>query len=144
MPKALKSYEFFDHPADAKFQAYGKNLEETFQNAAYALVSLMWDREKTKPHIEHEVIVEGRDLKQLLLGFLEEVLFMLDARSFLLHSIRDLTIGREGDGYVLRGLFRGDRFEAGQEIFGDVKAITYHEMLIEQDDQVMVQVVVDV
>ena len=144
MPKELKGFEFFDHPADAKFRAYGKNLEEAFQNAAYALVSLMWDREKIKRQIEHEVIVEGRDLKQLLLSFLEEVLFMLDARSFLLHSISDLTIVRERNGYALKVLFCGDRFEEGQETFGDVKAITYHEMLIEQDDQVMVQVVVDV
>jgi SHS2 domain-containing protein len=144
MPKELKDYEFFDHPADAKFRAYGKNLEEAFQNAAYALVSLMWDREKIEPRIEHVVFVEGRDLEQLLLAFLEEVLFALDARSFLLHSVCDMTIVCEGNRYQLKGLFRGDRFEEGHETFGDVKAITYHEMAIEEDDQVMVQVVVDV
>lgn len=144
MLKKLKDFEFFAHPADAKFQAYGVNLEEAFQNAAYALVSLMWDRGKISPKIEHQVAVEGRDLKQLLVSFLEEVLYLLDSRSFLLHSIDDLAIVGEGNRYELKGLFCGDRFKEGQETFGDVKAITYHEMLIEQDTHVMVQVVVDV
>jgi SHS2 domain-containing protein len=144
MPKKLKAFEFLDHPADAKFRAYGKSLEEGFQNAAYALVSLMWNRERIRPKIEHTVVVEGKDLKQLLLNFLEEVLFLLDAQSFLLHSVNDLSIGHEGDRYQLKGLFFGDHFQEGQETFGDVKAITYHDMLIAQDNEVMVQVVVDV
>ena len=84
MSKEWKGFQFFEHPADAKFQAYGKNMEEAFRNAAYALVSLMWDRAKILPKIEHSVVVEGRDLKQLLVGFLEEVLYLLDSRSFLL------------------------------------------------------------
>lgn len=144
MPEERKEFEFLDHPADAKFRAYGKSLEEAFQNSVYALVSLMWDRGKIRPAIEHAVAVEGRDLKQLLLTFLEEVLYMLDARNFLLHAVLDLTIVREEDRYALKGLFCGDHFQEGQETFGDVKAITYHEMVIEENDQVMVQVVVDV
>ena len=144
MPKKPKSFTFFAHPADAKFQAYGVSLEEAFQNAAYALVSLMWDREKISPKIKHPVVVEGKDLEQLLVGFLEEVLYLLDSRSFLLNSVDDLTVVSVGDRYELKGLFYGDRFDEGQETFGDVKAITYHEMAIEQDGHVMVQVVVDV
>ncbi len=144
MFKERKDFKFFDHPADAKFQAYGKNLAEAFQNAAYALVSLMWDREKILPRIEHQVFVEGRDLKQLLVSFLEEVLYLLDSRNFLLNAVFDLHIENTGDGYILSGMFVGDRYEEGQETFGDVKAITYHEMMIRQDDHVMVQVVVDV
>jgi SHS2 domain-containing protein len=144
MSEKKRDFEFFEHPADAKFQAYGKNLEEAFRNATHALVSLMLDREKILPKIEQPVIVEGKDLKQLLVGFLEEVLYLLDSRSFLLNSVVDLNIERVGDRYILRGQFCGDRFEEGQETFGDVKAITYHEMMIEQNSHVMVQVVVDV
>jgi SHS2 domain-containing protein len=144
MSEKRKDFEFFDHPADAKFRAYGNNLEEAFRNAAYALISLMWDRGKIQPRIEHPVVVDGRDLKQLLVTFLEEVLYMLDARGFLLHSVDDLAIQADGEHYALKGMFRGDHFVEGQETFGDVKAITYHEMVIEEDDPVMVQVVVDV
>ena len=144
MPKKKEDFKFFAHPADAKFRAYGNNLEEAFQNAAYALVSLMWNREEVSPKIQHRVTSEGRDLKQLLVGFLEEVLYLLDSRSFLLNTVVDLSIENDGDRYVSRALFLGDRFDEGQETFGDVKAITYHEMMIEQDGHVMVQVVVDV
>jgi SHS2 domain-containing protein len=137
-------FEFFEHPADAKFQAYGENLEGAFCNAAYALVSLMWNRENIQPKIEHPVAVEGKDLEQLLVGFLEEVLYLLDSHSFFLSSVVDLNIKNTGDRFILRGQFWGDRFEQGWETFGEVKAITYHEIMIQQDEHVMVQVVVDV
>ena len=144
MSGKMRDFEFFEHPADVKFQAYGKNLEEAFRNAAYALVSLMWDRTKIQPRIEHPVVVEGKDLEQLLVGFLEEVLYLLDSYCFLLNSVFDLSIKSTGDRYILRGKFCGNRFEEGQETFGDVKAITYHEMMIKLNSQVMLQVVVDV
>ena len=42
-------FKFLEHTADAKFQAFGKNLEETFANAALALTKLMTDSKvKTK------------------------------------------------------------------------------------------------
>jgi SHS2 domain-containing protein len=144
MPKTSRGFKFLAHPADAKFQAFGANLEEAFQNAVYALVSLMWNRDKVRPKTAYPVAVEGRDLKQLLVDFLEEVLYLLDSRHFLLHSVGDLIIVKDGDKFQLKGRFEGDCFEEGQETFGDVKAITYHDMVIEQDGQVMVQVVVDV
>lgn len=144
MTKERKGFEFFEHPADAKFRAYGKNLEEAFRNAAYALVSLMWDREKIRPKIKHPVVVKGRDLKQLLVGLLEEVLYLLDSRNFLLNAVIDINIEGNGGRYILRAEFCGNRFEEGQKTYGSVKAITYHEMRIEQNSHVMVQVVVDV
>jgi len=144
MPKISQGFKFFAHPADAKFQAYGGNLEEAFQNAAYALASLMWDRDRVRPKMGYPVAVEARDLKQLLVSFLEEVLYLLDSRGFLLHSVDELTIRREGDRFLLRSRFYGDHFAEGLETFGDVKAITYHDMLIKTDGQAMVQVVVDV
>ena len=36
-------YKFFNKTADIKFQAYGKNLEEAFINAALAMTSIMID-----------------------------------------------------------------------------------------------------
>jgi len=144
MPKISQGFKFFAHPADAKFQAYGGNLEEAFQNAAYALVSLMWDRDRVRPEMSYPVALEARDLKQLLVSFLEEVLYLLDSRGFLLHSVDELTIVKEGHRFLLRSRFGGDRCAEGLETFGEVKAITYHEMVIETDGRAMVQVVVDV
>jgi SHS2 domain-containing protein len=140
----MERYRFLEHTADAKFQAFGKTLEDAFCNAALATASLMWDWEEIEQNIEHRVEIEGNDLLQLLCSFLEEIIYLLDSRSFLLGFPDDIKIEQEKSRYTLKALFRGDNFSEKYKIFGDVKAITYNEMEIESNDRFMAQVVVDV
>ena len=140
----MEKFRFLRHTADAKFQAFGTTLEETFTNAALATVSLMWDWEKIEKKIVHKVEVGGKDLKQLLISFLEEIIYLLDSKMFLLGSAEKVRIEKKGSRYVLKALFKGDKYSDKYKIYGDVKAITYNEMKIENKDRFMVQVVVDV
>jgi SHS2 domain-containing protein len=140
----VKKYRFFQHTADAKFQAYGQTLEEAFQHAALAVASLMWNWERIDQKTEVPVQVDGRDLKQLLVNFLEEILYLLDTRSFLLSQVEDIAIRRKNSLYTLQAIFKGDEYSSGYEISGDVKAITYNEMVIKEKAPCMVQVVADI
>ncbi len=140
----MEKYKFLDHTADAKFQAFGNTLEEAFCNAALATVSLMWDWEKIEKKVELQVEVQGRDLKQLLCSFLEEIVYLLDSRSFLLGVPERVRLDKKAGLYTLKALFKGDEYSEKYEIHGDVKAITYDEMEIVEDDRFMVQVVVDI
>lgn len=138
-----KKYSYLKHTADAKFQAFGSSLEETFVNAAMATAALMWDYTQIKPRKRHPVEVSGRDFEQLLFSFLEEILFLLDSQMFLLHSVEEVRIERDEEKLVLNAFFLGDDSRHDYEIYGDVKAITYNEMRIERNDRYLVQVVVD-
>ncbi len=140
----MKRYRFLEHTADAKFQAFGETLEEAFGNAALATASLMWDWQEIEPKVEFEVEIKGKDLEQLLSSFLEEIIYLLDSRSFLLGSPDHIQIEKTEGLYRLKALFRGDNYSEKYKIHGDVKAITYDEMEIESRDRFMVQVVVDV
>jgi SHS2 domain-containing protein len=140
----MDKYKFFHHTADAKFQAFGLTLEETFVHAALALSSLMWDWEKVAKNIEIPVLVEGKDLEQLLQNFLEEILYLLDTQNFLLGSVDTFSLEKEGEGWQIKALFAGDTLSDVYEIFGDVKAVTYNEMIVNDKAPFMVQVVVDV
>ncbi len=128
----MQKYRILPHTADAKFQAFGASLEEAFANAALATASLMWDWGKAKNSQSFPVSVQGIDLEQLLYRFLEEILFFLNTKKFLLGSIEDLRIEKIDSVYRLEAVFRGDEFQDHYEVFGDVKAITYNEMKIEQ------------
>jgi SHS2 domain-containing protein len=119
-------------------------MEESFTNAALATASLMWDWERIEKKIEHRVRVEGRDLKQLLVSLLEEIIYLLESKRLLLAAVEGIRIDKKRGTYFLTALFKGDRYSEKYTIFGDVKAITYNEMVIEQDDRIMVQVVVDI
>jgi len=127
-----------------KFQAFGRTLEEAFSNAALATISLMWDNKKIEKRIKYRLEKQGRDLKQLLVVFLEEILFLMDSQMFLLHSAQKVRIEKKENQYLLEAFFSGDKYSDKYEIFGGVKAITYNEMRVECNSHFMVQVVVDV
>jgi len=137
-------FRFLDHTSDAKFQAYGRTLEEAFANAALATVSLMWDPAAVEKMLDHPVAVQGRDLEQLLVRFLGEVIYLFETRSLFVAAVDDLKIEKATEGFRLRAVFRGDDRPARYAIFGHVKAVTYNEMRIDQGCPVTVQVVVDV
>jgi len=136
-------YRYLDHTADAKFQAYGMDLAEAFQNAALATAGLMWDVHRVSLEKTQAIEVVGIDLKQLLMGFLGEILYLLDSRRFLVGAVESVELTKGDSGYNLKAVFRGDIQEEQYEMFGDVKAITYNEMLVQHSDPCMVQVVVD-
>ncbi len=139
----MERYLILPHTADGKFQAFGKTLEEAFGNAALALASLMWDWSTVEPKIRHFVHVTGADREQLLVKFLGEVIYLFETKRFLLGKVDGLGIRPQFDGFSLEAVLAGEALSPGREISGGVKAVTYHELKIEEGDGFTVQVVVD-
>lgn len=139
----MKKYDILPHTADGKFRAYGRTLEEAFVNAALAMVSLMWNWDKVEPRLRRAVRVDGRDREQLLVGFLGEVIYLLDTERFLLGAVDRLEIRETGAGWSLEAVLLGDALSDRYEIHGDVKAVTYNEMRIDEGEVFTLQVVVD-
>lgn len=140
----MEKYRFFHHTADAKFQAYGRTLEEAFAHAALAVASLMWDWKKVAKNVTLSIVVGGRDLEQLLVSFLEEIVYLLEIQGFLLGGVENVILEQNKEGWTLRAVFAGDKNMEGYEIFGDVKAITYNEIEVRDRVPFMVQVVADI
>lgn len=139
----MERYKILPHTSDGKFQAFGRTMEEAFANASLALASLMYDWSKIQPTFSVPVKVRGRDLEQLLLKFLGEVIYLLETRSFLLASVEGLKLGRDGEDVFLEACLWGDHLSGRYELYGGVKAVTYNEMKVEKNDHVALQVVVD-
>jgi len=133
-------FKILEHTADGKFQAFGKTLEEAFENSALAMLSLMTN-DKIKERIKKKIKVKGKDLKQLLYNFLEEILFLLDSNNFILSKINKIKINKEK--LILEADLSGDNVK-NYEIFGDVKAVTYNSMEIKKErGKFIIQVIVD-
>jgi SHS2 domain-containing protein len=140
---AMDRYRFLPHTADGKFQAFGRTLEEAFGNAALALASLMWDWERIGPGVRHFVHVKAIDREQMLVKFLGEVVYLFETKKFLLGRVEGLRVRPEFAGFNLEALLVGEVLSDAHELYGDVKAVTYHELKIEECDGFTVQVVVD-
>lgn len=136
----MEKYNFLEHTADVKFQAFGKSLEEVFENAALALKETIAGKIKVKEKIKKKISVRGKDNEALLYNFLEEFLYLLDAKNFLLAKIKNIKITRN----KLESEVIGDK-ASNYKFSNDVKAVTYNEMYVKKDkNKYIVQVVLDV
>ena len=137
-------FEFLPHTADVKFRAYGKTLEEAFANSALALTKVIFDPTKVEANIEKNIEVTSEDEKALLYDFLEQFLFLLDTENFLLHQVKEITITKKDQGFNLKAKIIGDTQIEKYEPETHIKAVTYQEMEINQDDKgFMLQVILD-
>ncbi len=138
----MKKFEFLPHTADVKFLAFGKTLEEAFQNAALATFATM-STQKIAKVMKKEISVSAHDYQALLYSFLEELLFLLDTQDFFLSTIT-ITLSQKDDSLFLQAQVYGDTAKNyGTHTY--VKAVTYHEMKIQKEKKFwVIQVILDV
>ena len=146
----MKKFQFLEHTADMKFQAFGSSLEEAFENSALAMFNAMYDG-KVKAKEKRKIEVSGKDKESLLYNFLEELLFLMDSEGFFLSSCK-VKINEKN--LALKAELQGDDAK-NYKISLDVKAVTYNEMFVKREkiekkektgkkDKFICQVVVDV
>lgn len=129
-----------EHTADVKFRAEGSTVEEMYSSAADALNETIRGDIKILEQEGKSFEVDGPDQEVLLYNFLEEFLFLLDAKEFLVASIKSIDVGEN----KIKCTVAGDA--AGNYVFtNDVKAITYNGMVIgEGHGKFFCEVVLDV
>jgi SHS2 domain-containing protein len=137
----MEKFKFLEHTADIKFQAFGKNIEEAFENSALAMFNSMFEGKVNKKK-NFKINIKGKDFENLLYNFLEELLFLFDSERFFLASIKNIKIDKKN--FKLNAEVFGDDAK-NYEIHLDIKAITYNEMFVKKDKGGWTaQVVVDV
>ncbi len=123
-------YETLEHTADVMIKAKGKDLEECFANAAYALFDQITDVTKVWPKEEVRFTVEGHDLESLLYNFLSEFLYIHDAKKVVLSDFRVRI-----EGTKLDCVARGERFDPiRHRPKHEVKAVTYHMLRVDPNE----------
>lgn len=117
-------YRLLDHTADALIEAYGDSLSERFASAAYAMFDQMTDVRVVKPvgEVEIELIADSRE--QLLVDFLQELLYLHDAEN-LVFSEFEVKL----DDLSLKAAAKGEEFDSSRHPKrAVVKGVTYHEL----------------
>lgn len=138
-----KKFEFLEHTADVKFRAYGENAEDLFNHCALALSNIFSRGKKIPMVTRKEFVVSGDDYESLLYNFLEELIYLFDAKQFVVSKTEvALKIGEE---YTLDVVVYGDNTLKHKDLDA-IKAPTYAEMYFKKIDTEHweAQVVVDV
>ena len=145
--KIHQRYEFFDVTADIGFWAYGKSLEESFENAALAMFNVITKTETIAENESRKINIESEDLTSLLYDFLEELLFIYEVDLFLFSKF-DLNIKKgnidNNEIYMLEAVATGEEIDWNKHYRGsEVKAITFHMMEVLCEDICRIRVILD-
>ena len=138
----MKKYEFIDHTADIVVKAYGKNLSESFSNAAKSMFDIITDNSKIDNIGVYNIILEAPDLDQLLVDWLSELLFLNSANNLVFGTF-EIEINEK---YLrLNAKIYGENFDLSKHKSGiEIKAVTYHMLKVNNKPPFSVQVLFDI
>ncbi len=132
--------------ADVAFEATGESLEELFIAAADALLNVMVAQPSTVRAMEQtEFHLENEALDMLLFDFLNELIFLKDARQLLLRVVSAKVVW-SGGRYFVDALAEGEPLDPHRHpLVVDVKAVTLHLFQVEMTENGWrAQVVMDI
>ncbi len=130
--------------ADIAFEASGKTLSELFESAGLAVTNTMVrDLKKVKPKTSKIIKLKSDTLENLLFNFLQEIIFLKDARQLLLSKF---SVKIDEKKIFLTAKASGERLDAKKhELVVDVKAVTMHKFELKKEKNKWVaRVILDV
>src|SRR5262245_59033765 len=122
-------YVLLEHPADIGFRTFGQILPELFVNCALAMLSIAGEPSGVEERAEYPIAVESGDRESLLVDWLSEVLYWFDGKQI---AFRNFRVQKFSDTEI-RAVGLGEpRDEERHRAKLIVKAVTYHQLKIEQ------------
>ena len=136
------SYKFLDHATDAFVEVTAKDLHEAFLVTANAVINITIDQDKVEEKEKIEFSASGKDLRYLLFSWLEEITFVLITEGFAIKRI-EFEIQKK-DVYTILAKAYGEPLDLKKHNFKvEIKAPTFYEMKIEQNNGVFMRFLLD-
>jgi len=135
-------WEHFPHAADMGIRGIGNTKNEAFEEAAKALVALTTDVEQVSPKERIDVSLSAPDDEQLLVEWLDALVFEMATRRFVFSRF-EVRI----EGEKLEGTIWGEPRDQNRHATGvEVKGPTFTELRVGIGDEGLwvAQLVVDV
>jgi SHS2 domain-containing protein len=139
-------FEFLEHTADIYVAAYGKTLEEAFENAALAMFEVMTDTDNISVNVEDNFDVEAEDEFALLYNWLEALLVNFETKNMIYSQFKISSIEEIEEGFRFKAAAWGEKFNVNKHVQKvGVKAITYHRMeILKKLNKVTLEFILDI
>lgn len=140
------AWEHFEHGADVGVRGRGNTAARAFEEAAQALFRLLSaDLEAIRPSLEERIVCEAANLDELLVAFLNELLFLFDSRRVVFGRF-EVAIEELPERARLTGVARGEPFDPNRHEFTVLpKGATFTALEVaRRDGEWVAQCVVDV
>lgn len=129
------TYRFIEDgaQADVAFTAEADTLHELLETCGEATFAVMTDPKKIRPVDRHSVTVQADALEDLLFDWLSELIFLKDTEEFVAGRFRVRC--PQTPPFHMQALVEGEPIDRRRhDLRVDVKAATYHEMDIHQEN----------
>lgn len=125
----MRRFEEIPHTADWSFRAFGRNLNELFENAAFAMFAMEGtippDAATRTPEVTRTIQASGIDHESLLVSWLNELLYLQDLNHETFYRFQVQALSPRALSAAASGI-------SNRNIEKLIKAATYHNLKIEQ------------
>ena len=124
-------YRLLEHTADMGLEAWGKTRTELFIQAAFALREVLVGKSVPASESTVTIQVEGMDDAERLVNWLAELVFLFESRLFLSANITLDFAGEQLSAQITGQIIDPEQLLIERE----VKAVTHHQVLVEETPQ---------
>ncbi|PIU52016.1 archease [Candidatus Desantisbacteria bacterium CG07_land_8_20_14_0_80_39_15] len=126
----MNKFKIIEHTADIGIEAYGKDLNELFVNAARGMFSIITNPKKINNVEQVKIEISQVTLEDLLRSWLDELLYKQSTDEILFKKFDVKVDERE---IRLDGKASGEKFDAKKhQLKTEIKAVTYHQLEIQR------------
>ena len=124
---SLKPYRIVEHTADTGFEVEAASAAGLFEAAAAAFFDMMWHIASPQKSAAQTIEVSGGDSGELMVNFLEEFLYLFDAKGVVCTRVE--VVALTDDRVSARAWLQEFNPDRDRHLLG-VKAVTYHELFV--------------
>ena len=138
----MKPYELIDHTADIGIKVYGKDIAELFKNAAFAMFDIIADLSSLKNSVTVDIKKDAPNSEELLVAWLDELLYNFYTKGLIFSQFEIVDLN---DSHITAKAFGRHIGENRSRLKTEIKAVTYHELKIENKNNIwQTQLIFDV
>jgi len=128
-------YTILEHSGDLRIRAQGHDFLEALAHASLGLLSQIVPPETVTEANERPVSVSGDTPADQALAFLNELIYLSFGKHWLPRRVKLLTACTRKGCTELEGTLTGEPVDPVRHEFRyDIKAVTYHDFKVEQQD----------
>jgi len=132
-----------EHPSDVGLEVHGETLGKALENLIVDFYSLQLKSAKVLAEKGRDLTICAMDYESLVVRILSELLYLLQGERKL--WMGNLTV-KENEGEVCA---QGNGIEMDvevgpQDVIEDIKAVTYHRILVEKNNDWRIRVFFDI
>ena len=132
----------FEHTADIGIEVKSSNLSEAFEEVSLSFSEIITGGNLPKSSLSKEVNLEADNLDSLLVDFMSYLIVLFDTDFFITGSAR-LEISNNHI-FSLRGNLMGETYDQDTHGYGvEIKAISYHLLVVEEGPPARLRVILD-